>query len=144
MSYTILVGVDGSESSARAAEVALRRAKLIGARLVLVCVIEWSPYTIYTHEELEARHAERKAEIERAQTRVLEPLLTRLKCEGVEVESLVRHGHASRVLVDVTHELGAGEIVVGRVGRSMFIERLFGSTTSNLVQAAPVPVTVVP
>ena len=144
MNDTVLVGVDGSDASRRAAEFAVARARLNGARVVMACVIEWSPYTIYTHEELEARHEERGAEIERARARVLDPLLGSLQGEGVEVETLVRHGHASRVLIDLSQELGACQIFVGRLGQSTLMERLFGSTVTNLVQVSPVPVTVVP
>jgi nucleotide-binding universal stress UspA family protein len=144
MSDTFLVGVDGSVGSRRAAEFATARAKLAGARLVIVCVIEWSPFTIYTHEELETRHNEREAEIARARTQVLEPLVASVRGQGVEVETMVRHGHASRVLIDLSAELQACQIFVGRLGRSSLAELLFGSTTSNLVQASPVPVTVVP
>ena len=144
MADTLLVGVDGSEGGRRAVDFALARAKLIGARMVLVCVIEWSPFTIYTHEEVEARHKEREAEIERARTQVLDPLLAALRREGVEVEAMVRHGHASRVLIELAQECGACQIFVGRLGHATLMERLFGSTVTNLVQASPVPVTVVP
>ena len=144
MNDTVLVGVDGSDASRRAAEFAVARARLTGARVVMACVIEWSPYTIYTHEELEARHEERGAEIERARVRVLDPLIGSLQRDGVEVETLVRHGHASRVLIDLSQELGACQIFVGRLGQSTLMERLFGSTVTNLVQVSPVPVTVVP
>ncbi len=145
MSNILLVGIDGSKASHRAAEFAVARAKLIdGARIVLVCVIEWSPFTIYTHEELEARHRERDAEIERARTQVLDPLIGSLRSDGLELETVVRHGHASRVLIDVSQELGACQIFVGRLGQTTLLERLFGSTVTNLVQVSPVPVTVVP
>ena len=144
MNDTVLVGVDGSDASRRAAEFAVARARLTGARVVMACVIEWSPYTIYTHEELEVRHEERGAEIERARARVLDPLVGSLRRDGVEVETLVRHGHASRVLIDLIQELGACQLFVGRLGQSTLMERLFGSTVTNLVQVSPVPVTVVP
>lgn len=144
MADTLLVGVDGSEGGRRAAEFALGRAKLVGGRVVLVCVIEWSPFTIYTHEELEARHKERDDEIKRARTQLLDPLLASLRRDGVEVEAMVRHGHASRVLIDLARECDACQIFVGRLGQTTIIDRLFGSTVTNLVQASPVPVTVVP
>jgi nucleotide-binding universal stress UspA family protein len=144
MTQTLLVGVDGSEGSRRAAEFAATRAKLTGARLVIAFVIEWSPYTIYTHEELETRHRDREDEIRRAQTRILDPLASSLGSKGVEAETLVRHGHASRVLVDLAEELNTVQIYIGRRGHETLKELLFGSTVSNLVQASPVPVTVVP
>jgi nucleotide-binding universal stress UspA family protein len=144
MSNLLLVGVDGSECSRRAAEFAGERAKLMGAPLVLVCVVEWSPYTIYTHEELETRNRDRHEEIRQAEARILGPLAEALRSKGLEVETMVRHGHAARVLIDLAKDLNACQIVIGRLGRSRLTELLFGSTASNLVQASPVPVTVVP
>ncbi len=140
-----VVGVDDSDCGRRAALFAAAQAKSGGAAgLTLVYVVEWSPYTIYTHEELEVRHQERDGEIERANSRILEPLAAELRTLGVAVDSLVRHGHPSRALIDIARETGAAQIVVGRRGRSRLAEIVFGSTASNLVQASPVPVTVVP
>ncbi len=44
MADTLLVGIDGSEGSSRVAHFAAARAQAGGARLVLVHVVEWSPY----------------------------------------------------------------------------------------------------
>lgn len=144
MAETILVGVDDSDCGRRAALFAAAQAKRSGSRITLACVVEWSPYTIYTHDELETRHGERATEIERAESRILQPLKSEIDTLGLTVETLVRHGHASRVLIDLARELGASQIVIGRRGRSRLAEVVFGSTASNLVQASPVPVTVVP
>lgn len=140
----IIVGVDDSDCGRRAALFAAAQAKRSGSELTLAYVVEWSPYTIYTHEELEVRHKERDAEIERASSRILKPLAAELETLGVTVETLVRHGHVSRVLIDLAREVGASQIIVGRRGRSRLAEIVFGSTASNLVQASPVPVTVIP
>ncbi len=145
MPDSTIVGIDDSDCGRRAALFAAAQAKRGGcAGVTLVFVVEWSPYTIYTHEELETRHQEREAEIQRANSRVLEPLAAELKTLGVEAETVVRHGHPSRALIDVAREIGAQQIVVGRRGRSRLAEIVFGSTASNLVQASPIPVTVVP
>lgn len=144
MPDTILVGIDDSDCGRRAALFAAAQAKRGGIGLTLACVVEWSPYTIYTHEELETRHGEREAEIERANSRILGPLKAEIDTLGVAAEAVVRHGHASRVLIDLAREIGASQIIIGRRGRSRLAEVVFGSTASNLVQASPVPVTVVP
>lgn len=140
----IIVGVDDSDCGRRAALFAAAQAKRSGSELTLAYVVEWSPYTIYTHEELEVRHKERDAEIERASSRILKPLAAELETLGVTADTLVRHGHVSRALIDLARELGASQIIVGRRGRSRLAEIVFGSTASNLVQASPVPVTVIP
>jgi len=144
MTDTMLVGVDGSESSRRAADFAAARARAGSARLVVAYVIEWSPYTFNTPEENEVRHKRREEEIERAQTQVLDPLVAELRATGIEVEGVVRHGHAAEVLGGLAREFGAAQIFIGRVGHSRIAALLFGSVTATLVQISPVPVTVVP
>jgi nucleotide-binding universal stress UspA family protein len=140
---TMLVGVDGSESSRRAANFAAMQAKAGGARLLVAYVIEWSPYSFNTPEENEQRHKRREEEIARADAH-LDPLLGELRAAGLQVESLVRHGHAADVLSGLAGEYGAGQVFVGRRGHSKIAAMLFGSVAGSLVQVSPVPVTVVP
>jgi nucleotide-binding universal stress UspA family protein len=144
MTETMLVGVDGSDSSRRAADFAAARARAGNARLVVAYVIEWSPYTFNTPEENEIRHRRREEEIERARTQVLDPILGELRAGGVEVEGVVRHGHAAEVLSGLAGEFGAAQIFVGRLGQSRIAALLFGSVAGSLAQISRVPVTVVP
>lgn len=144
MADIVLVGVDGSACGGRAAEFAARRAAPGGARLVAAFVIEWSPYTFNTPEENEVRHRRREEEIARARDQVLDPAVADLRSRGLEVEGVIRHGHVAQVLHDLARELGASEIVIGRIGTPRLQSLLFGSVAASLVQIAPVPVTVVP
>lgn len=143
MTHTFLAGVDGSDGSARAARFAADRAKLMPAKLVVLYVIDWSPYKIYTHQEAESRSADRKREMAEVQTRVMEPLLAELALDGTDISGDLRYGHPSRLLIDFAKEIDADEIYVGRQGRSP-LNLIFGSTTSHLVQVSPIPVMVVP
>lgn len=144
MPETVLVGVDGSESSHRAAHFAAAHAKAGKARLAVAYVIEWSPYTFNTPEENEMRHKRREEEIERARTQVLDPLVAEVQAGGLPVEGVVRHGHAAEVLSGLATELGASQIFIGRIGHTRIAALLFGSVAGTLVQISPVPVTVVP
>jgi nucleotide-binding universal stress UspA family protein len=144
MSETLLVGVDGSECCQRALEFASAQAKSTKSSLIVAYVIEWSPYTFNTPEENEIRHKRREEEIKRAESEVLDPILTSLKSSGVEVEGVVRHGHAAQVLTDLAQERKATQIFIGRRGLSKLKAMLFGSVAGSLVQISPVPVTVIP
>lgn len=144
MTDTFLVGIDGSEPGQRAVDYAVTRAKAGKAKVVVVYVIEWSPYTFNTPEENELRHRRREEEIERARSEVLDPLVKSLKADGIDVEGVVRHGHAAQVLCDLAGEKGACQIFIGRRGLSRVQALLFGSVAGTLVQVSPVPVTVVP
>ncbi len=144
MSDTFLVGVDGSEGSLRAARFAVERAKLMNARLVVVYIIEWSPYTFNTPEENEQRHQRREQEISTATKKVLNPLLESIRDSGVDTEGIVRHGHIAEVMIRLAKEHNAIGMFIGRLGTTSLKTMLFGSVTSNLVQTSPIPVTVVP
>ena len=144
MSETLLVGVDGSDCCRRAAEAAAAHAKVIGARLIVVYIIEWSPYSFNTPEENELRHKRRAEEIQQAHSKVLDPLISEFKEAGLKVEGLVRHGHVAEVLLQIVDEVHASQIYIGRIGTSRLKSLLFGSVAGTLVQVAPVPVTVVP
>lgn len=144
MATTFVVGTDGSECARRAAEFAAEQAKEVGAELVLVAVVEWSRYSFLTLEELENRGKDKRAEIEGAQTQVLDPLKTHLELGNTLLKTMVRHGHAADVLGDIAEEEGASQIFIGRHGRSRLETAVFGSVTNRLLRVASVPVTVVP
>ena len=142
MAATLLVGIDGSECAERAADLAVKYAELVGAKVHLLAVIEWSRYGFYTPEELETRARDRKEEEARA-NEVLQPLKDRL-ANGVDVTTSVEFGHPAKVLREVAREANVSQIFIGRHGRSRFETAIFGSVTNKILQFAPVPVTVVP
>ena len=144
MTNTFLVAVDGSKGSSQAADFACEQALTGKAKIVLAYVIEWSPYSFHTPEELAERHKRREEEIERARSKVLDPIASSLKGKGCDVDVEVRHGHPADTLVELTKETGATQIFVGRKGESRVSALLFGSVAGTLVQTSPVPVTVVP
>jgi nucleotide-binding universal stress UspA family protein len=144
MSDALLVGIDGSDCCRRAVDFAAVRAKASNEKLVVAYVIEWSPYSFNTPEENELRHKRREEEIDRARSSVLDPLVAELSAAGIEVEGVVRHGHAAEVLSGLADEVGASQIFVGRRGGSRLSNMLFGSVAGSLVQISPVPVTIVP
>ena len=143
MSDKYLVGYDGTAQSDRAVAFAADRAKKTGASVHLVLVIEWSPYSFHTPEELEERHKRREQELDRAKATV-QPKVDELEKQGHTASCEVRHGNASELLCEIAKDSGATQIMIGRTGDSGLAQRLLGGLAINLVQVAPVPVTIVP
>lgn len=139
-----LVAYDGSAASERALTFGAERARASGAQLLLAHVLEWSPYSFLSAEEVAERHKRRNAEVGRAETVILEPMRKKLAAQGLSVESVVRYGHVAEVLCDLAKEHGATQMIVGRTGEKGLQARLFGSVAGMLAQAAPVPCTIVP
>ena len=144
MSEIYLVAVDGSSASHRAVSYTAERAKAANAKIILAHVLDWSPYSFLTKEELEERHARRNKELARAEAIILEPMKQILAKQGLTAESEVRYGHVSEVICTIAKEVQATQIVVGRMGQSGLTARLFGSVAGTLAQVAPVPCTIVP
>jgi nucleotide-binding universal stress UspA family protein len=144
MSNKILVALDGSEGGHRALNAAVQNASLTKADLVLTYVIDWTPYSFHTPQELEERHQRRESEIERANESILSSEHAVAVGEGVNVETVVRHGKIAETLIELAKEYDVSQIYIGRQGESKVSSMLFGSVTAALIQTAEVPVTIVP
>ena len=144
MNNVVLLAIDGSEGSRRALEHARNRAKLGNATVLVVYVIEWSPYSFNTPEENAERHSRRETELERAKTSIIAPALEFLEISDVVCRSIVRHGPPAETILRIAKEEDVVQIVIGRRGDSGIKALLFGSVAGNLIQTSPVPVLVVP
>jgi nucleotide-binding universal stress UspA family protein len=144
MPEKIVVGYDGSEGSKRALDFAVDRARAQGALLVVAHVLEWSPYSFLTKQELEERHIRRKEELSRAEEHVLCPVVASLKESGVGVDTALKYGNVADTLIMIAKETAAGQLIVARQGESGLSSRIFGSVAGSLAQSSPVPVTIVP
>lgn len=139
---TYLVAYDGEQRGA--AEYAAAHARKTGAKLYVLHVLEWSPYSFLTPEELAERHKRRREEMARAETAVIAPILRTLRADGVEVEAEIRYGKVADLVLTIAREQKAAMIFVGRSNTASVSERVFGSVPMALAQAAPVPTVVVP
>ncbi|MBL4808157.1 MAG: universal stress protein [Rhodobacteraceae bacterium] len=144
MPTKLVIGLDGAGSGNRALSYGKNLAELIGdCEILVVYVIEWSPFSFHTPEENAQRHKRREEELKIAHERVIDPALAILKADGVIASGIVQHGDVAETLNRIAIEQGAQQIVVGRSSEGGFAKRVFGSSTSNLVMHASVPVTVI-
>ncbi|MFT7214662.1 MAG: nucleotide-binding universal stress UspA family protein [Granulosicoccus sp.] len=144
MTTKLVIGLDGHGSGHRAMAYAKQLANLIGeCELLVVYVIEWSPYSFQTAEENEVRHKRREEEISTATSRIVDPAVASLQKVGITARGMVRHGDVAKILNAVSIEENANQIIVSRSSEGGFAQRVFGSSTANLVMSASVPVTVV-
>ena len=144
MSEKYIVACDGSSASERALDFAVANAKTTGASILVAHVLEWSPYSFLTPEELEERHKRRAEELDRAKKAVVDKIVKSVSDQGVKVESVIKYGHVAETLADIAKQEGATQMFIGRTGHSGITARVFGSVAVTLAQIAPVPCTLVP
>ena len=137
MFKTIVVAVDGSETSGRAESMAVDMAKEGGAKLVLVNVAE---HNIgkgggdLRADEDDVRAAVRKRAEE-------------LSGEGVDAGAEFKDsslGGPAHAIADVAKEHGADVIVLGTRGHAPVSGLLLGSVAQRLLHITPCPVLCVP
>ena len=140
----LVIGLDGRSSGEKALAFAKNLAKKADdCELIVVYVIEWSPFSFQTAAENAERHKRREEEIAIARERVVDPAVADLKAAGLNARAIVRHGDVADTIDSIAHSEDASQIIVARSSDGGLTSRIFGSSTANLVMNAGVPVTVV-
>lgn len=143
MYQQILVPVDGSPTSERALQEALKIAKQLKAQLALIHVLEdiWyvdnESYINYT-ELQKLIHSSGEKILARAEKTVLQAGMT------ATVKLLEARGdRIANIIVSEAKRWPADLIVVGTHGRSGFSHMLFGSVAEGIVRTAHVPILLI-
>jgi nucleotide-binding universal stress UspA family protein len=145
MYQKILVPVDGSATSSRGLQEAIKLAKLTGARLRLVHVVDEISFatgmeaaTMVTSEMMQMLREGGEIVLRRAQARV--------EKSGLRVDTVLCDSIAGRVCDHVIEQAAAWRadlIVLGTHGRRGFGRMLLGSDAEMIVRLATVPVLLV-
>ena len=137
----VVIGVDGSDVSQKATEIAFAEADARGAELVAVHT--WMDMQVQASLAGLSAAQQQWEEVEREQidmlTERLQPLTERYP--NVEVRKVITRDRPVRALVENSE--GAQLLVVGSHGRGGFKGMLLGSTSRALLQSAPCPMMVV-
>ncbi|MFB6134258.1 MAG: universal stress protein [Halanaeroarchaeum sp.] len=141
MTYeTILVPVDGSDCSLRAAEEARTIAEAYDAAVELLSVVDVRSYGLSTPEAGMPTAAVEEALVEHAEDALddAEAVL-----EGRSVESEVRHGVPVEAVVEYAEEVAADLVVMGTHGHTGMERIALGSVAEGVLREAPAPVVTV-
>jgi nucleotide-binding universal stress UspA family protein len=145
----IMVTLDGSELAAKALPEATRMAKLFGADVLLVRVVDnvykrelqQAPETMvdqvsaytqsHTNQQLQAVVA--------AQNTVASELTS----QGLHATSLVEAGEPAQVILEIAGREAADLLVMSTHGRTGLSRLVYGSVAERVLQGAPCPVLLV-
>lgn len=141
----IVVGVDGSDSSRRAAAYAIGMARRNGSRLLAVHIQSTVPAAVgltdWTGAVGGVADAARRIQSD-IEVEIHRQLADDATAWGTQFVFVVRAGDAAAELIAVAREAGADAIVLGAPEHR--IHRLAGSLSSRVLRRGPWLVTVVP
>lgn len=137
----ILIAVDGSDLSLDAVHHTLTLLRQ-GLRASVVLAHVQEPATLY--EMVVSRDPDliAAASLEAGQ-HLMAPARALIDAAGVEYETEVAVGDVAHTLVDIAERRGCGLLVIGARGQGAIASAILGSVSQALVQASPVPVTIV-
>jgi nucleotide-binding universal stress UspA family protein len=143
----LLVAVDGSENSARAAKVSVALAKKLGAELIVCHVIPTPTYTSaqagvlgagdLLHDYFESAHKEA--------SKVVDGVVKLAEADDVKAIAVIRDNVFSVVeaIVKLAEEKNADLIVIATRGLTGFRKLLLGSVSSGVIAHAHCSVLIV-
>lgn len=145
MYQRILVPVDGSETSKAGLAEAVKLARLTGAQLRLVHVVDESPFLL-SAEGMAAVSTDVLALLREGGQRILDEARTYVVGQGVAVDTALYDGLASRLADCVGEEVQgwhADLVVLGTHGRRGVGRVLLGSGAEQVARNSRVPVLLV-
>ena len=135
----LMVAVDGSQQSNWAVQVAASLAPPLGARVVVVHVMDLNAYGA---SEVAIGEADLLAELRRRADEVFAGALAQFP-QGAAVQRLLREGDPGKEIVASAAEWEADLLVMGTHGRGLLATFLLGSTAETVIRGAHCPVLTV-
>jgi len=138
MFKTILLAVDGSEHSEKAAELAAQLAIAGNDEIVVTHVTELLPSRYQVQPGLDDEFDKDAIELAKGYTADME-------ADGLKARVELRHsqyGHIARIITNLADELEAGLIVMGSRGRSDLSALLLGSVAHKVLHLSRRPVLI--
>lgn len=136
----IVIATDGSENSQRAISYGIEIAKLSGATVHALYVLDTSSFSsIPMDAGWEAMYEILKTEGGKAVSEVKE----RGEASGIEVREVLLEGHPSSEIIEFAENNNADLIVMGTLGKTGLDRFLMGSVAEKVVRGSKVPVLVV-
>jgi nucleotide-binding universal stress UspA family protein len=136
----ILVGIDGSEPAAKAAQMAAEIAIRFGARITLAYVV---PRLLLPPDAYGLTVADVEQEHHAYAEKLLAHAVAQLGESGVQADTRVLTGPPAESLAEAAQASDVDLVVAGSRGRGAVARMLLGSVSDRLVHISPKPVLVV-
>ena len=136
----ILIPTDGSDYSLRAAEYGISIAKMLGAQIMVVYVMD---EIVLNHISIVTERKDVERELKKDGQRYINYILGVAEKEGVKAASILAKGRPFEQIVHIAKGLSMDLIVMGTYGLRGAERILIGSVAERVIEYAPCPVMVI-
>lgn len=134
----ILVATDGSEFTKEAVSTGLELAKILGAEVTALYVIDQTSFVSFP---IDSSIVSVYSLLENEGKRAVEDVRKEGEQMGVKVTTVVAEGSPTRKIVETAADMDL--VVMGTLGRSAISKLFMGSVAERVTRYAPCPVLVV-
>ncbi len=134
----ILVATDGSEYTKEAVSTGLQLAKILGAEVTALYVIDQTSFVSFP---IDSSIVSVYSLLENEGKRAVEDVRLEGEKMGVKVTPVVAEGSPTRKIVELASDMDL--VVMGTLGRSAISKLFMGSVAERVTRYAPCPVLVV-
>lgn len=136
----IVIATDGSENTQKAISYGIEIAKLSGATVHALYVVDTSSFSsIPMDAGWEAMYEILKKEGEKAVSEVKK----QGEAAGVDVKEVIEEGHPSNAILEFSENNNVDLVVMGTLGKTGLDRFLMGSVAEKVVRGSKIPVMVV-
>ena len=136
----ILIATDGSEPNKKAISYGIELAKLSGAKVNVVYVVDTAAFASIP---MDAGWEMMYELLQKEGTEVTQNIVEDAKASGVEIEGLLLEGHPSHEIIEFAQNNDIDLIVLGTLGKGGLDRFLLGSVAEKVTRNSKVPVLVV-
>jgi nucleotide-binding universal stress UspA family protein len=134
----ILIATDGSEYTKEAVSTGLRLAKILGAEVTALYVIDQTSFVSFP---IDSSIVSVYSLLENEGKRAVEEVKKEGEQQGIKVTPVVVEGSPTRKIVEMAADFDL--VVIGTLGRSAISKLFMGSVAERVTRYAPCPVLVV-
>lgn len=134
----ILIATDGSEYTKEAVSTGLQLAKILGAEVTTLYVIDQTSFVSFP---IDSSIVSVYSLLENEGKRAVEDVRKEGEQLGVKVNTVVAEGSPTRKIVEMAADMDL--VVMGTLGRSAISKLFMGSVAERVTRYAPCPVLVV-
>lgn len=134
----ILIATDGSEYTKEAVSTGLRFAKILGAEVTALYVIDQTSFVSFP---IDSSIVSVYSLLENEGKRAVDEVKKEGEQQGIKVTPVVVEGSPTRKIVEMAADFDL--VVIGTLGRSALSKLFMGSVAERVTRYAPCPVLVV-